>query len=277
MAIDEQNADATTALTTNEQSTEVVAHAVPKLRLSRPHVLIQRTMDLKPEKDAYGLVHQPAWPGVDLRVSKQQKRNALIVMDRLFRSLESLNIKIEVYAERYEKSGTFAVRDRDKTQLYVSEGEKKVPHVATPKELREKEQRSYFNIPKWDTVHTGKLTLHPGGVVDLSSEDTLSMLIAKATDDVVHILDQEQDRRQAAEAAQKQEWQRQKEQQDEKARIEALHKSADALHRYRLLMDYIEEVRRFGRVPDDQRREGQSLNDWLQWAEWQARIIHPIG
>jgi len=42
-------------------------------------------------------------------------------------------------------------------------------------------------------------------------------------------------------------------------------------------MEYIEEVRRFGRVPDNQRKEGQSLEEWIRWAEWRARQIHPLG
>ena len=43
------------------------------------------------------------------------------------------------------------------------------------------------------------------------------------------------------------------------------------------MMDYIEEVRRFGRVPDNQRKEGQSLEEWLKWAESRARQLHPLG
>jgi hypothetical protein len=42
-------------------------------------------------------------------------------------------------------------------------------------------------------------------------------------------------------------------------------------------MAYIEEVRRFGRVPADQWKEGQSLEEWLAWANWRARQLHPLG
>lgn len=34
-----------------------------------------------------------------------------------------------------------------------------------------------------------------------------------------------------------------------------------AKHRYQRLMNYIEEARRFGQVPEDQRREGQSMEE----------------
>jgi hypothetical protein len=30
-------------------------------------------------------------------------------------------------------------------------------------------------------------------------------------------------------------------------------------------------------VPDDQRREDQTLDQWLTWAETQAQQIHPLG
>jgi hypothetical protein len=59
--------------------------------------------------------------------------------------------------------------------------------------------------------------------------------------------------------------------------VEALLKAAAALREYRVVTGYIEEVRRFGRVPDDQRREGQTLDDWLAWAEAQAQQVHPLG
>jgi len=38
-----------------------------------------------------------------------------------------------------------------------------------------------------------------------------------------------------------------------------MRKAAAALRGYRVLADHTEEVRRFGRVPDDQRRERQAL------------------
>jgi len=235
-------------------------------------------MDLKAEKDAYGFVYQPRWPGVDVRVSKAAKRNALIVLDRLFKALEKLDIEISVIDGGYNANGTYAVRHRDdKVQLYVTEEHKKVPHTPTAKELKEKDQPFASRIPKNDSVPTGRLTLVPGGVVDLSSEEALGQLIAKAADEVVASLDAARSRREAATAERHHEYERQQREQAEKARVESLTKTATAFRRYREMMDYIEEVRRFGRVPDDQRKEGQTLQEWLAWAEWQARIVHPIG
>lgn len=251
----------------------------PKLRLTRPHPLIQRTIDSKVEKDAWGNERRPSWPGVDVRVSKPMKRSALIVLDRLFKALEKRDVEVSVLVGGYNATGTYAIRNRqDKVQIYLSEAYKKVPHIPTAKELRDQQESPYScRIPKHDSVPTGKLSLVPGGVVDLTSEETLSALVAKATDDILRQLEQERERREAAELARSREWERQRREQEEKARVESLHKAAAAFRRYREMMDYIEEVRRFGRVPENQRIEGQSLDDWLGWAEWQARMIHPIG
>lgn len=223
---------------------QVPATEPPKLRLQRPHRLIQRTMDLKSKKDEYGYVHQPTWPGVDVRVSGSAKRNALIVLDRLFKALEAIDVKVDVFQHNYGADGTFAIRGEDKVQIHIAETYKKVAHEPTAKELRDKERYpSGSRIHKWDDVPTGKLTLVPGGVVNLSSEEALGRVIAKAVDDILQQLDAKRVSREAEVAARQREWKRQREQHAEKARVEALHKASDDLHRYRLLMDYIAEVR----------------------------------
>ena len=161
------------------------------------------------------------------------------------------------------------MRGRDKVRLQVTEEQKKVPHEPTAKELREKEAYPHSRrIPKFDAVPTGKLTLVPGGVIDLSSEEALGQLIEKATRDVLQLLDEEQRRRELEEAEQRRAWEKQQREQNEKARVDALYKAAAEFRQYRDLMEYIEEVRRFGKAPANQRQEGQSLEEWLKWAEW---------
>ena len=134
-------------------------------------------------------------------MSKSSKRNALIVLDRLFKSLEKEDIQVNVYDGHYEKDGTFAVRGHyDKVQLYVEEEHKKVPHFATAEELQYKKEHPYSGrIPKYDSVPTGTLVLVPGGVVDLSSEEALAKLIAKATAEIVQLLDKAAQQREIAE------------------------------------------------------------------------------
>lgn len=213
-------------------------------------------------------------------MSKGAKRNALIVLDRLFKALEKRGIEINVIeGGRYDANGTFAVRDHyDKVQIYVTEDNKKVPRSPTTAELRYKEEHPYSaRIPKYDSVPTGVLRLTPGGVIDLSSEETLAKLIDKASDEVSQTLDEAAIHRKAAEAERRREMRRETEQREEKARAEALIEAAAAFRRYRDMMDYIEEVRRFGSAPDNQRKEGQSLDEWLKWAEWRARCMHPLG
>ena len=272
----ETEKDHPTQETSDVPAAEQPAAVEFKLRLSKPHLLIQRMMVPEPKPDQYGYVRPNTWPGVDIHVSKEQRRTALAIMDRLFKALEARDLKVEVL-DGYSGRGTFACSGQDKAQLSLSEAYKKVEHVPTTKELREKEKNSYTRIPKWDDEPTGKLTLKPGGPVDLSSDEALRKLIDKAVAEVEEQVAQERQRRLAAEQRQREEHRRQKEEQDEKTRVESLHKSAHALHEYRLLMEYIEEVRRFGRIPDNQRREGQTMEEWLEWAHWRARQIHPLG
>lgn len=64
---------------------------------------------------------------------------------------------------------------------------------------------------------------------------------------------------------------------EERRRVEVMHMAADALHQYRLSTDYIEEARRSGWAPSDQLREGQTLEEWLEWVRGPARRVHPLG
>ena len=203
----------------NASHSQLSEPLLPKLRLTRPHALIKRTLESREEKDQWGYAQRPAWRGVDVRVSKAAKRSALVVLDRFFRELEKHGIQISVVEDRYESSGTFAVRGHyDEVQLYVSEENKKVPHLPTVEELRHKTQHPYSSrIPKYDSVPTGTLVLVPGGVVDLSSEEALATLIVKATDDVLQQLDEAARRREAAETQRRRECDRQQQEQAEKA------------------------------------------------------------
>ena len=240
-----------------------------KLRLTKPHRLIQRMLEKQPKKpEGYGYYRQvPTRPEVDVRVSKEQKRSSLIVLDRLFKALEARDLKVEVSEGRnygYGSSdnhvaGTYAISEegRDRTQLWIEEEYKKVPHVPTAKELRDKERDKYGPaIPKNDSALTGKLTLHPGGVVDLSSEAAVGTLIEKSVSEVVATLNQLKVEREAREEERRREQRKEQDKAAEKCGRGALDKAAGEMHRYRQLMDYIAEVRRFGRVPPDQKREG---------------------
>ncbi|MGD2111161.1 MAG: hypothetical protein PVI86_17425 [Phycisphaerae bacterium] len=198
------------------------------------------------------------------------------MMDRFIKALEGQDLQVEV-ADDHRGTGTFAVDGRDRTGIHIHEKTRRVEHVPTTKELREKERYPRTRIPKWDDVPTGELVLVPGGPADLSSDQAISQLIDKAVADVIERLADVRKKREAAEVARRQEWERRREVEEEKSRVEAMHKAAAALHQYRLLTEYIEEVRRFGRVPEGQLRDGQTLEEWLTWAEAQARRIHPLG
>lgn len=244
-------------------------------RLSKPHQLIKDTQAEKSSRDEYGYPARNAPRGVDIDVSKTMFKTALVVMDRFIKALEKQELKVDV-VDGHRGCETVARLGRDQVRLSIHETTKRIEHVPTAKELRDNELYSW-RIPKWDNVHTAELVLRPGGVVDVTSEDTIDQIVRKAVADVVEELDRVRKHRIEAEAAQERERDRQRRIEDEKKRVTALHNAAEALRQYRILTDYIEEVRRFGRAPEDQRREGQTLEEWLNWAEIQAQRLHPLG
>lgn len=251
--------------------------ATIKLRLTRPHPLISRTKYKNDPKNHQGhsLANDP--DGVDVRVSRGQFRSALIIMDRLLKALEKQEFTIRLDTS-YNSRGTYVYSGHyDKCQIYIQEEHRRVDHVLTARERAEKARYSFFSAPTWDFLPIGKLTLHPGGAVDLATEEALDDLIQRAVGEVIATIARATKERKEREAAQHKEFERQQREQEEKARSDAFYKSADALHRYRLLMEYIEEVRRFGRAPSNQLRDGQTLEEWLQWAQDKARSIHPLG
>lgn len=259
-----------------DDSPDVPAPPGYKLRLIRPHPLVQNMRQRVETPDPYGRPSSSERQRLDVQVSKQMFKPALVVMDRLIKALETQGLKVEV-TEDHRGHGTYVCHGRDRAQLSVRERTRRVEHVPTDKELREKERYSWTRIPKWDDEHTGELELLPGGRVDLSSDEAIDLLVRKAVADAIELIGKARKRREAEEAERRREWERQQAIAAEKERVEAMKKAAAALREYRVLTDYIEEVRRFGRIPDDQRREGQTLEEWLAWAEAQAQQIHPLG
>src|SRR5262245_21433034 len=115
-------------------------------RLTKPHRLIQNTQAETTTRDAYGHPIRNAPKGVDLRVSKAMFKMALIVMDRFMKALEARDLKVEVSQDQNAR-GTFACDGRDRVQLHIQEETKRIEHVPTAKEIRNKEQFSW-RIPK---------------------------------------------------------------------------------------------------------------------------------
>jgi hypothetical protein len=247
-----------------------------KLRLTRPHPLIQNTRRPPEALDPYGRPSRNDRQRLDVQASKAMFKPALVVMDRFLKALEAQDLKVEI-TEDHQGRGTYACDGRDRVKLHIREITRKVEYVPSDKELREKERCSWTKIPKWDDLPTGELDLTPGGRVDVSSDEAINLLVRKAVADVIELIGQARKKREAEEAQRKREWEHEQAMAAERQRVEAMIKAAAALREYCVVTDYIEEVRRFGRVPIDQRREGQTLDQWLAWAEAQAQRIHPLG
>jgi hypothetical protein len=245
---------------------------VPHLR--KPHALISGTTCKTQGCSGAGHVLRNDHEGVDVRVSKRMFRTALAVLDLLIKDLEKR--EIEVVNEPGYNGGTFAVRGRDRCALSVTEHHRRVEHVLTAQEEARAAKYDWDRPPKWDYVASGELSISPGGRVDLKDETTVKVTVNEAVAGVERELERKRASREAAEESQRREWERQSRIEQDKQKKESMLKSARQLHEYRLLLEYIEEVRRVGRVPGDQLEPGQTLEQWLAWAEEKARRLHPL-
>lgn len=254
-----------------------------RLRLINPHKLIAETLERDEQEAKLRKQGVPIWSKadkVDVSTGPAMRRTALAVFDRLFKLLERNRIYVTVSARGMDGPTQTAVSSNhwmDRVPVRIYEAREKVPHVPTPQELKEKETRPSIRIPAWDEVWTGNLLLDPGGLVDLTSEAALDAVLENAMQLLQERLATAATERVRREEVHRQEQHKRAEIEAEKKRIDAVDQAASALRRYRLWVEYIEEVRRVGVVPLNQRRNGQTLEEWIDWAEWRAREIHPLS
>ncbi|MBX7132881.1 MAG: hypothetical protein K1X67_09420 [Fimbriimonadaceae bacterium] len=254
-----------------------------RLRLINPHKLIAETLERDEQEAKLRKQGMPIWSKadkVDVSTGPVMRRTALAVFDRLFKLLERNHIYVTVSARGMDGPTQTAVSSNhwmDRVPVRIYEVREKVPHVPTPKELKEKEIWPSTRIPACDEVWTGNLLLDPGGLVDLSSEAALDAVLENAKQLLQERLATAATDRLRREEVHRQEQQKRAEIEAEKQRIDAVDQAAEALRRFRLWADYIEEVRRVGVVPPEQRRNGQTFEEWIEWAEWRAREIHPLS
>lgn len=261
----------------HDQGTEKTPERI-KLRLARPHPLISATSYKQDTKTPSGHSLPNDGDGADIRVSRPNFRTALAVLDCLFKALEQRGITIYNERNNYHSKGTYARNNsHDRCQVWLEEKFQRVAHVLTAKEKAETVRYSFYRAQAWDYLPTGVLILHPGGCVDLSTQQAFDSFILQAAGQVMETIEHERSQREYREKVQREEARRAQIKAEEERRVKSLHEAAALLHQHRLLLDYIEEVRRFGRMPPNQTREGQTFEEWLSWAEAQARRMHPLG
>jgi hypothetical protein len=112
--------------------------------------------------------------------------------------------------------------------------------------------------------------------MDRKDDATVRSLVEAAAAQVEGELECTKASREAAEQAQRREWERQQRIQDEKQKTKSMLKSAQQLREYQVLLNYIEEVPRVGRIPTGQLEPRETLEQWLAWAEEKARRLHPL-
>lgn len=256
----------------SETSAQPATPFVPRLR--KPHPLISRTKYKNGGCERPGHVLRNDHEGVDVRVSKAMFHTALSILDLLFKELETRNIEIDNQAGY--NGGTYARRGQDHCEIVLKEHFHRADHVMTAQEKARADKYSWDRPPKWDFLPTGELSLVPGGTFNLQDDAGVRAQILDAASTIEQELERKKSARESEERRRHEEWERQQRIEHEKKKRESMLKSAQKLLEYRLLLAYIEEVRRVGRIPADQIEPGQTLEQWLAWAEERVRRLHPL-
>src|SRR4051812_6050829 len=89
-----------------------------KLQLRQPHSLIKKLMEPSPKPDSYGYARYDHQPTLDVRVSKQHRKTALIVFDRLLKKAEHRGWHIELDSNHHTR-GTYVVSDQVRSQIWI--------------------------------------------------------------------------------------------------------------------------------------------------------------
>jgi hypothetical protein len=200
----------------------------------------------------------------------------LAILDRLFKALEAQDYEAVLGNSAYGRSGTFAQKGRDQCLIRVDEDFDRVPHEMTAKEKADQELHG-TKPQKWDSIPTGQFTLSPGGKVDLRTEEAFVASLARTIFAISEHIEEARKTREERERREHEEAHRQRLKHEEEQRIKAFRESAESLEHYRILMQYIEEVRRHGVIPRNQLQQNQTLEEWLSWAETLARRFHPLS
>lgn len=249
-------------------------------RLSHPHFLVRqwRAALKAPFRDRQGFP-KPSARALDVRVSESMQARAGRLMDALIKALERRGYQVQVYDQRTQVELLGVHLD-----LQLFEGSVRRPYEPTPRQRAQLARGEPVNLPQWQFVPTGKLTLQAahglaGRIADRARaplEEQLNALIVMMGRWAVKAL-VEHEARERALAEQR----RQREealalralQEAERNKLHQLEHDASAWRRaghLRLYLDAVEaQSLRDGGVTTEQQR-------FLQWGRAKADWLDPL-
>ena len=129
-------------------------------QLASPLPIIRQTRKKLKEQqvDDYGVVRSWGEEHLNIRVSPKQITRALKIMNTLIKCLDVRGFIVAI-----KNAGKLSALQieilNEKLKVTLEEKVRRIDHVLTEKEKKEKERESYFYAPKWDFIPTGTLTI----------------------------------------------------------------------------------------------------------------------
>jgi hypothetical protein len=256
--------------------------------LRNAHPLVAQTRDAlaNGRTDEYGRVwpDHPKGHHLDIRVSKNCLRRALLILNALLKGLESRGFSIEPAKDGWRT--TRIIAGGVEVRFYLMEKVDRSERVASPKEKKE----HYGYQPRWLFTPTGKLIFAIDTYQDVGkkrwadkkatpleqqlNDVVIGVLTAAAASRVEEARRKEEERRRADEQRRREELARI--QAEEEKRQAALELEVDLWTTSRNILAFLEACEeaiagRFGPVEPDS-REG----NWLLWARTYANRLNPL-
>ncbi len=256
-----------------------------KKNLTKPHLITVKTRDglKRSSTDEYGM-KKPWGGGFDLRVSKNNERRALLIIDTLCKWFEKNGYKVH---QPFPESITTEVIVGDEAIRIKIEEKSKL----TAKTVRE----TWSNYTFYDREYTPteKLSL----VIDnycwgcsirkVWNDGKVSKIEEKLGEFVTAIFDhanynQERKLREAAEALEREKQRKIQKYKEaceslERQMLEDLIDQSNNLNKSRELMAYIEEVKFLAQKQYTDQDYPLELTDWIIWAENYAAELNPLN
>lgn len=271
--------------------------APPIQRLARLHkVMLAKDMVWTRQADRKG-------PIVEIQVSEDQTKRALLIADTVLRGAESLGWSFEAvkpkdagYRQRSEEPpdrmpmGTLIVAGEPFT-FRMDEAQKRTAHEPTPEEIRRQQKESWFHPPPWDFSWSGELRLYahePDSRYTLRTwKDGKRRRLEEQVRDILKGL-YELALKAKARRAEHERWERERREQERLERerstrrdaelklIHELERQAGAWFRARLLHRYIRVARRALGEERITAQRGKEPVDFFAWAQSYVDQLDPL-
>jgi len=227
---------------------------------------------------------------LDIHVGRESVERAARFINTLLKTLVACGFEIDQVRDSHHRSVVLSLLHA-RYQVRLKELTRREPHVATAKELADKEKYSFTRIAKWDYFPNGQFCLslanEQGNHVYRSWSDGKLRRVEEMIGEIIRGILEEVDaqrarskreheeRRQQARAAQAR-YEAEQRRKEEQVRIDALVREMERWELARRLRRYMKQVKRDALVRHGYIDKGSELDVWLTWVESTANRFDPL-